>query len=193
MQKETGLSVGLGLVGGKEILVSQALNQSAVLFIEPLEATIFEQWEVKGNNTYTAGEIQSLRDYLKSGGMIYLLAHGSASRAVIGAKRLVKAVLPEANLRRIPTNYSIYTSFFQLSGPLRYPYRRGFHQEEEVSWLGVFLQGRLAIVVDTEETLHVIDQWVKLRNQSRVYSKLAPAAAAQLINVIVYAAAKRLR
>ena len=43
MQKETGLSVGLGLVGGKEILVSQVLNQSAVLFIEPLEATIFEQ------------------------------------------------------------------------------------------------------------------------------------------------------
>ena len=91
------------------------------------------------------------------------------------------------------TNHSIYTSFFQLPGPLRYPYRRGFHQEEEVSWLGVFLQGRLAIVVDTEETLHVIDQWIKLRNQSRVYSKLAPAAAAQLINVIVYAAAKRLR
>lgn len=57
--------------------------------------------------------------------------------------------------------------------------------------MGATFHGRLAILVDTEETLHVVDQWIKLKEQSRVYSQLAPAAAAQLINVIVYAAARR--
>ncbi len=191
MERETNLSVRLGLVGERNVLVSEGLNQSAVLFMEPLGGTIFERWEVKGRNEYTAEEIQSLRNYLEGGGLIYLLTHGSASRALIGAKRLVQRILPGASLTPLPASHPIYRSYFQLEGPLPYPYRRGFHEGEAVTWLGATLHGRLAILVDPEETLHVVDQWVKLKEQSRVYSELAPAAAAQLINVIVYAAANR--
>ena len=190
MERETDLPVRLGLIGDRKILISKSLGESAVLFMEPLEATIFERWELKGMKRYTAGEIQSLRTYLESGGFIYLLTHGSTSRALIGAKRLVQRILPEASLTPIPVSHPIYRSYFQLEGPLPYPYRQSFHEDEEITWLGVFLHGRLAILVDTEETLHVVDQWMKLKDQSRVYSQLAPAAAAQLINVIVHAVAQ---
>lgn len=121
-QRETGLSVRLGLAGDRKTLASEALGESAVLFMEPLEATIFERWEVKGRNAYTAEEIQSLRDYLDDGGLIYLLTHGSASRALIGAKRLVRSILPGTSLTPISTNNPIYRSYFQLEGPLPYPY-----------------------------------------------------------------------
>jgi hypothetical protein len=188
MKRETNLSVGLSPASDRSILASEALSQSTVLFIEPLEATVFERWEAKGDDKLSAEEIRLLRNYVEGGGFIYLLTHGSASRALIGAKRLVQQILPEASLTPIPATHPIYRSYFRLEGPLPYPYRRGFHQNEEISLLGATLHGRLAILVDTEETLHVVDQWTKLQDQSRIYERLAPAAAAQLINVIVYAA-----
>ncbi|MCZ6681449.1 MAG: DUF4159 domain-containing protein [Candidatus Poribacteria bacterium] len=193
MERETDLPARLAEAGNRSILTSEALAESAVLFMEPLEATIFERWEVKGMKAYTAEEIQSLRDYLESGGFIYLLTHGSASRALIGAKRLVQRILPETSLTPLSVNHPIYRSYFQLEGPLAYPYRRGFHEDEKITWLGATLHGRLAILVDTEETLHVVDQWIKLKEQSRIYTQLAPAAAARLVNVIIYAVAQDIK
>ena len=58
---------------------------------------------------------------------------------------------------------------------------------------GITIDGRLAVLVDTEQMMHAIDSKVQkpfyghLHNQNQVLEEFAPHAARRLINVVVYA------
>ena len=58
---------------------------------------------------------------------------------------------------------------------------------------GVFIDGRLAVLVDTEAMIHVMDGAVQkpffghYQDRNKVLDEFAPAAARQLINIVVYA------
>ncbi|MDE0685003.1 MAG: hypothetical protein OXI63_18935, partial [Candidatus Poribacteria bacterium] len=58
---------------------------------------------------------------------------------------------------------------------------------------GVFIDGRLAILVDTEAMIHVMDGAVQkpffghYQDRNKILDEFAPAAARQLINIVIYA------
>ena len=58
---------------------------------------------------------------------------------------------------------------------------------------GVFIDGRLAVLVDTEAMIHVMDGAVQkpffghYQDRNKALDELAPAAARQLTNIVIYA------
>ena len=58
---------------------------------------------------------------------------------------------------------------------------------------GVFIDDRLAVLVDTEAMIHVMDGAVQkpffghYQDRNKILEEFAPAAARQLINVVIYA------
>ena len=156
-----------------------------------------------GLNKYTEAEIQRLREYvINRGGFLYILTHGNTDSAMKGAKKLLRSILPEYHLGLIPNDHSIYNTYYSLSGPLRFPLREvrsasghgiPLHFGPYSELQGITIDGRLAVLVDTEQMMHVIDGKVqkpfygKFYNQNKILEEFAPHAARQLINIVIYA------
>ena len=113
------------------------------------------------------------------------------------AMRVLRQVLPEYHLTTIPRDHEVYNSFYELNGPLRFPVRKIgstiLHHGPYSQLQGVFIDGRLAILVDTEAMIHVMDGAVQkpffghYQDRNKILDEFAPAAARQLINIVVYA------
>ena len=151
------------------------------------------------HNDYTLEEIQRLREYVVNrGGFLYILTHGTIESAMRPTYKVLRQILPEHQLTVIPNDHEIYRAYYSLNGPLRYPVRKmgetPLHFGQYSKQLqGIFIDGRLAILVDTEAMMHVLDGAVQkpfygqYTNLNKVLEEYAPHAARQLINVVVYA------
>jgi len=158
-------------------------------------------WQTKGDRPsfgYTDREAQRIREYvINRGGFIYMPTHGNTEDAMRPALRVLRQILPEYHLTTIPRDHEIYNSFYELNGPLRFPVRKIgstiLHHGPYGQLQGVFIDGRLAILVDTEAMIHVMDGAVQkpffghYQDRNKILDEFAPAAARQLINIVVYA------
>ena len=156
-----------------------------------------------GLNKYTDAELQRLREYvINRGGFLYILTHGNTESAMKGTKKLLRSILPEHHLSFIPNDHPIYNTYYSLSGPLRFPLREvrsasghgiPLHFGPYSELQGITIDGRLAVLVDTEQMMHVIDGKVqkpfygKFKNQNKILEEFASHAARQLINIVIYA------
>lgn len=158
-------------------------------------------WQTKGDRPsfgYTDREAQRIREYvINRGGFIYMPTHGNTEAAMQPAHRVLRQILPEYHLTTIPSDHEIYSSFYELNGPLRFPVRKIgstiLHHGPYSQLQGVFIDGRLAVLVDTEAMIHVMDGAVQkpffghYQDRNKILDEFAPAAARQLINIVVYA------
>lgn len=156
-----------------------------------------------GLSKYTDAEVQSLREYvLHRGGFIYMATHGNAENAMRGTRKVLRSLLPEHQLGIVRNDHPIYNTYYSLNGPLRFPLRKitsmgghsiPLHFGPYSELQGITIDGRLAVLVDTEQMMHVIDGAVqkpfygKFKSKNQVLVELAPHAARQLINIVVYA------
>ena len=155
-----------------------------------------------GLSKYTDAEVQRLREYvINRGGFVYIATHGNADNAMQGTRKVLRELLPEYHLGFIPNDHPIYNTYYSLNGPLRFPLRHvvyggvniplhfGPYSEPQ----GITIDGRLAVLVDTEQTMHVIDGKVQkpfyghLHSQNQVLAEFAPHAARHLTNIVIYA------
>ena len=158
-------------------------------------------WQTKSDRPsfgYTDREAQRIREYvINRGGFIYMPTHGNTEAAMQPAMRVLRQILPEYHLTTIPRDHEIYNSFYELNGPLRFPVRKIgstiLHHGPYSQLQGVFIDGRLAVLVDTEAMIHVMDGAVQkpffghYQDRNKILDEFAPAAARQLINIVVYA------
>ena len=158
-------------------------------------------WNVKGDRPsfgYTDREAQRIREYvINHGGFIYMPTHGNTEIAMQPALRILRQILPEYNLVTIRQDHEIYNSFYELNGPLRFPVRKIgttiLHHGPYGQLQGVFVNDRLAVLVDTEAMIHVMDGAVQkpffghYQDRNKILDEFAPAAARQLVNIVVYA------
>jgi len=192
-------------------ITDAAFFESPIIFMEPVPKSSVQLhngllgggnlWNAKGDRPsfgYTDREAQRLREYvINRGGFIYMPTHGNTEAAMQPAMRVLRQILPEYHLTTIPQDHEIYNSFYELSGPLRFPVRKIgstiLHHGPYRQLQGVFVDDRLAILVDTEAMMHVMDGAVQkpffghYQDRNRILDEFAPAAARQLINVIIYA------
>ena len=158
-------------------------------------------WKTQGDRPsfgYTDREAQRIREYIiNRGGFIYMPAHGNTEAALRPAMRVLRQILPEYQLTTIPQDHEIYRSFYALNGPLRFPVRKIgntiLHHGTYSQLRGVFIDDRLAVLVDTEAMIHVMDGAVQkpffgiYQDRNKILDEFAPAAARQLVNIVVYA------
>ena len=197
-----------------------AFFQTPILFMEPVPGgskispehrkVVFNAhhnplWNTRrpgGLSKYTDAEVQRLREYvINRGGFIYIVTHGNTDNAMRGTRRVLRALLPEHNLGVVPNDHPIYNTYYPLNGPLRFPLRKvgafahtlPLHFGPYSELQGITIDGRLAVLVDTEQMMHVIDGKVqrpfygKFKDMNQVLEEFAPHAARQLINVVIYA------
>ena len=134
---------------------------------------------------------------INRGGFIYMPTHGNTEIAMQPALRILRQILPEYNLVTIRQDHEIYNSFYELNGPLRFPVRKIgttiLHHGPYGQLQGVFVNDRLAVLVDTEAMIHVMDGAVQkpffghYQDRNKILDEFAPAAARQLVNIVVYA------
>ena len=198
-------------------LKEAAFFQTPILFIEPIPGGSQispEQWSKVLNshnnpviwNTarskYTDAEVQKLREYvINRGGFVYILTHGNTDNAMRGTRKVLRDLLPEYHLGFVPNDHPIYSSYYSLNGPLRFPLRMAgafglfgpLHFGPYSELQGITIDGWLAVLVDTEQMMHVIDGGVQkpfygqYHNQNQILEEFAPHAARHLINIIIYA------
>ena len=197
-------------------MTDAAFFESPIIFMEPVSGSAVKHshghkgghitatnpiWQIsrpRGTHDYTDKEVQRLREYVVNrGGFIYLLTHGNTEGALRPAQRVLRQILPEHQLTYLPNEHPIYNAYYGLNGPLRYPVRKigktMLHHGPYSKLRGISIDGRLAVLVDTEAMLHVIDGAIQKpffgmhAGQNRVMEEFAPHAARQLINVVVYA------
>ena len=196
-------------------LKDAALFQTPILFMEPmpggskinLEHGKSEFYSYNNpiwnpaRSKYTAAEVQRLREYvINRGGFVYIATHGNTDNAMKGTRKVLRDLLPEHHLGFVPNDHPIYNSYYSLNGPLRFPLRKvGFgvigplHFGPYSELQGITIDGRLAVLVDTEQMMHVIDGKVQkpfngqFHNQNQILDEFAPHAARHLINVVIYA------
>ncbi|MCE2397187.1 DUF4159 domain-containing protein, partial [Candidatus Poribacteria bacterium] len=155
-----------------------------------------------GLSTYTDTEVQKLREYvINRGGFIYILTHGNTDNAMKGTRKVLRELLPEHPLGLIPNDHPIYNAYYSLNGPLRFPLRMvgstghgiPLHFGPYSELQGITIDGRLAVLVDTEQMMHVIDGKVqkpfygKFQNRNKILEEFAPHAVRHMINIVVYA------
>lgn len=208
MNEQTGLLTQL--VDAVQI-TDAAFFESPIIFMEPISTSGGKLdngllrgsaiWQTKGDRPsfgYTDREAQRIREYvINRGGFIYMPTHGNTEDAMRPALRVLRQILPEYHLTTIPRDHEIYNSFYELNGPLRFPVRKIgstiLHHGPYSQLQGVFVDGRLAILVDTEAMIHVMDGAVQkpffghYQDRNKILDEFAPAAARQLINIVVYA------
>lgn len=201
-------------------LKDAAFFQTPILFMEPVPGgskispehrkIVFNAhhnplWNTRrpgGLSKYTDAEVQRLREYvINRGGFVYIATHGNADNAMRGARRVLRALLPEHQLGFIPNDHPIYNTYYPLNGPLRFPLRKvgafahtlPIHFGPYSELQGITIDGRLAVLVDTEQMMHVIDGKVqkpfygKLKSMNQVLEEFGPHAARHMINIVVYA------
>ena len=205
---ETGIQTEL--VDAVQI-TDAAFFESPIIFMEPVPksstrlqnglATGKAIWRIKEDRPsfgYTDREAQRIREYLiNRGGFIYMPTHGNTDDAMRPALRILRQILPEYHLTTIPQDHEIYNSYYELNGPLRYPLRKMgntvLHHAPYRQLQGVFIDDRLAVLVDTEAMIHVMDGAIQKPffghyiSMNQVFEEFAPAAARQLVNIVVYA------
>ena len=203
------------LVGAVQ-LKDAAFFQTPILFMEPTPggsrlSPEYEEKVVISHNTpiwntarskYTDTEVQRLREYvINRGGFVYIATHGNTDNAMRGARKVLRDLLPEHHLGFVPNDHPIYNSYYSLNGPLRFPLRNtgaygllGYLHFGPYSELqGITIDGRLAVLVDTEQMMHVIDGKVQKpfyrqsKHLNQIVEEFAPHAARHLINIVVYA------
>ena len=192
-------------------ITDAAFFESPIIFMEPIaNASGRIQngllngkaiWETKGSRPsfgYTDREAQRIREYvINRGGFIYMPTHGSTEKAMQPALRVLRQILPEYQLKMVPQDHEIYNTFYALNGPLRFPVRKMgntiLHHGPYGQLRGVFIDDRLAVLVDTEAMMHVMDGAVQkpffghYQDRNKILDEFAPAAARQLVNIVVYA------
>ncbi|MCZ6678275.1 MAG: DUF4159 domain-containing protein [Candidatus Poribacteria bacterium] len=189
-------------------ITDAAFFEAPIIFMEPIPRALIKlnpppfQYSrirrVRGTQTYSQREIQRLRAYLiHRGGFIYMAAHGNTPQTLLSAHRVLRQILPEHQLTPIPNDHEIYRAYYSLNGPLRFPIKEvsgmTIHFGSHTELQGVFINGRLAVLVDTEAMMHVIDGAVQkpfhgsYEKWNTRFEEYAPHAARQLINIVVYA------
>ena len=192
-------------------ITDAAFFESPIIFMEPVSSSAVNLsnglaegraiWQINGgrpNFGYTDREAQRIREYvINRGGFIYMPTHGNTEDAMRPALRVLRQILPEYHLTTIPKDHEIYNSFYQLNGPLRFPVRKIgstiLHHGPYSQLQGVFIDDRLAVLVDTEAMMHVMDGAVQkpffghYQDRNKILDEFAPAAARQLVNIVVYA------
>ena len=201
-------------------LKDAAFFQTPILFMEPvsggsrispehkkrvLNSHSVPIWNTRrpgGLSKYTDAEVQRLREYvINRGGFLYIATHGTTDNAMKGTRRVLRDLLPEHPLGLIPNDHPIYNSYYSLNGPLRFPLRHvvyggitiPLHFGPYSELQGITIDGRLAVLVDTEQMMHVIDGKVQkpfyghLHSQNQVLEEFAPHAARHMINIVIYA------
>lgn len=208
MNEQTGI---LTQLADAVQITDAAFFESPIIFMEPISTSGGKLdngllrgsaiWQTKGDRPsfgYTDREAQRIREYVVNrGGFIYMPTHGNTEAAMQPAHRVLRQILPEYHLTTIPRDHEIYNSFYELNGPLRFPVRKIgstiLHHGPYSQLQGVFIDGRLAILVDTEAMIHVMDGAVQkpffghYQDRNKILDEFAPAAARQLINIVVYA------
>ena len=196
-------------------LKDAALFQTPILFMEPMpggskinsehgKSEFYSYsnpiWN-PARSKYTDAEVQRLREYvINRGGFVYIATHGNTDNAMKGTRKVLRDLLPEHHLGFVPNDHPIYNSYYSLNGPLCFPLRKvGFgvigplHFGPYSELQGITIDGRLAVLVDTEQMMHVIDGKVQkpfhgqFHNQNHILDEFAPHAARHLINVVIYA------
>ena len=191
-------------------ITDAAFFESPIIFMEPVpKASVTLQngllggnvWNVSGDRPsfgYTDREAQRIREYIiNRGGFLYMPTHGNTEAAMQPALRVLRQILPEYHLATIPQDHEIYNSYYELNGPLRFPVRKIgptiLHHGTYRQLQGVFIDDRLAVLVDTEAMIHVMDGAVQkpffghYQDRNKILDEFAPAAARQLVNIVVYA------
>ena len=193
-------------------LKDAAFFGTPILFMEPTPGgskLSSEYFRFHGNpiwNTarskYTDTEVRRLREYvINRGGFIYIATHGNTANAMRGTRKVLRDLLPEHHLGFVPNDHPIYNSYYLLNGPLRFPLRNtgayglfgDLHFGPYSELQGITIDGRLAVLVDTEQMMHVIDGKVQRpfsrqsKNLNQIVEEFAPHAARHLINIVVYA------
>ena len=194
-------------------LKDAAFFQTPIIFMEPMPGGSKispEHWKRVFNshrnliwNTarskYTDAEVQRLREYvINRGGFVYIATHGNTDNAMKGTRKVLRDLLPEHHLGFVPNDHSIYNTYYSLNGPLRFPLRMvglfgPLHFGPYSELQGITIDGRLAVLVDTEQMMHVIDGKVqkpfygRSQNQNQIVEEFAPYAARHMINVVIYA------
>ena len=192
-------------------ITDAAFFESPIIFMEPISTSGGKLdngllrgsaiWQTKGSRPshgYTDREAQRIREYvINRGGFIYMPTHGNTEAAMQPAHRVLRQILPEYHLTTIPRDHEIYNTYYELNGPLRFPVRKIgstiLHHGPYGQLQGVFIDGRLAVLVDTEAMIHVMDGAVQkpffghYQDRNKILDEFAPAAARQLINIVVYA------
>ena len=203
------------LVGAVQ-LKDAAFFQTPILFMEPIpggsrlspenEERVFISHDTPIWNTarsrYTEAEVQRLREYvINRGGFVYIATHGNTDNAMRGTRKVLRDLLPEHHLGFVPNDHPIYNSYYSLNGPLRFPLRNtgafgllgALHFGPYSELQGITIDGRLAVLVDTEQMMHVIDGKVQKpfyrqsKGLNQIVEEFAPHAARHLINIVIYA------
>ena len=197
-------------------LKDAAFFQTPILFMEPIpggsrlspenEKRVVISHSTPIWNTarskYTDVEVQRLREYvINRGGFVYIATHGNTDNAMRGARKVLRDLLPEHHLGFVPNDHPIYNSYYSLNGPLRFPLRNtgayglfgDLHFGPYSELQGITIDGRLAVLVDTEQMMHVIDGKVQKpfyrqsKSLNQIVEEFAPHAARHLVNIVVYA------
>ncbi|GEM_PF-1342947 len=188
-----------------------AFFEAPIIFMEPVPGSALKAknrlgannpiWQIRGSRSthdYTQQEVQRLREYvINRGGFIYMPTHGNTEAALRPALRVLRQILPEHQLSFIPNDHEIYNAYYKLNGPLRFPIRKMgstiFHHGRYSELRGIVVDGRLAVLVDTEAMMHVMDGAVQnpfyghYADLNNILDEFSPHAARQLINIVIYA------
>ncbi len=104
-----------------------------------------------GNVYFSDNDANNLRNYLISGGFLHISDNYGLDKFI---RKELKKVLPELELKEIPTNHPIYNQTFKFPNGIPKIHE---HNKKIAQGFGLFYQGRLVVFYDYETDLS--DGW----------------------------------
>ena len=199
LNKHTRIHADMKVAGGVLSLDEREIFDAPVLIMTGHDRAVtmshnLTQPERSGGklvNSLTSAEKAGLREYLVDrGGLLFFDDCGFHGLFADEVKSLLREVLPEYNLERIPKTHKIFNCYYELNGPPRGS--EMFWGSENVG-KGVvfpFIQGitigtRLAVVFTRKDYLCAIET-VEIPSHTQLRYRYSPEVYKFMTNVVVY-------
>ncbi|HON56151.1 MAG TPA: DUF4159 domain-containing protein [bacterium] len=148
--------------------------------IEPTKKDLFKAPLIfitgHGNIKLSEKEIRDIRDYLKSGGFLYIDDCYGLDKSV---RELLKKILPESELVELPQTHKIYSSYYKLNSTPK------IHEHDNLpaQGLGMHYNNRLVVFYTYQSDIGdgVEDEWVH-----NLPHNLRDAAMKMFVNIVMY-------
>ena len=200
LNKNTRIHADMKVAGGVLALDDASILDAPVLIMTGHDRTVtrsrnLTQPDRKGGDlvgSLTGAEKAGLREYLVDrGGMLFFDDCGFNGLFADEVKAILREVLPEYNLERIPKNHEVFTCYYHLPGPPRGSEMFWGSENEGKGMVFPYLQGiiigrRLAVVFSRKDYLCAIET-VEIPSHTQLRYRYSPNVYKFMTNLMVYA------
>jgi len=200
LNKNTRIHADMKVAGGVLALDDREILNAPVLMMTGHDRSITQSHNLNQPdrgagrlvNSLTSAEKAGLREYLvDNGGMLFFDDCGFKGLFADEVKSILREVLPEYNLERIPRTHRVFSCYYELSGPPR---------GSEMFWgsenlgrgavfpylMGISIGTRLAVVYSRKDYFCAIET-VEIPSHTQLRHRYSPEVYKFMTNLVVYA------